>query len=187
MLMTVPRADLLHLLAAYAPTDPDELRYRTEMLDLAAVAHDPFDRHEYAPGHFTASAFVIHPDGDRVLLVHHGRIGIWVQPGGHVDPDDARLIEAAAREVTEETGVVDLTPIGDGIVDVDVHVFPEGSGQPRHLHYDLRFGFVAGSGTLAATEEVRDCRWVTPEQLVALGVDRSVLRPVGRLLGGGRG
>ena len=70
---------------------------------------------------------------------------------------------------------------------MDVHVFPEGSGQPRHLHFDLRFGFVAGSETLAATEEVRDCRWVTPEELAALGVDRSVLRPVGRLLGGGPG
>ena len=32
--------------------------------------------------------------------------------------------------------------------------------------------------------EVRDCRWVRPDELVALGVDRSVLRPVGRLLGG---
>ncbi len=155
-----------------------------EMLDLAAVAHNPFDRQGYAPGHFTASAFVIHPDGDRVLLIHHGKIGIWVQPGGHVDPEDEGLLAAASREVTEETGVTDLSPIGDGLVDVDIHVFPEGSGQPRHLHFDLRFGFVAGSGDLAATAEVRDCRWVTPDELVALGVDRSVLRPVGRLLGG---
>ena len=185
--MTPSRSDLLYLLTAYAPSDPDEQRYRTEMLDLAAVAHDPFDRHEYAPGHFTASAFVIHPNGDRVLLVHHGKIGIWVQPGGHVDPGDANLIEAAAREVAEETGVADLTPIRGGIIDIDVHVFPEGSGQPRHLHYDVRFGFVAGSDALAATGEVRDCRWVTPEELVALGVDRSVLRPVRRLLGGDPG
>lgn len=181
--MSPPRTQLLRLLTAYSPGDPDEQRYRAAMLDLAAVAHDPFDRHEYLPGHFTASAFVIHPDGDRLLLVHHDKIGIWVQPGGHVEPDDGSLIEAAAREVAEETGVSRLTPIGDAIVDVDVHVFPAGSGQPRHLHFDLRFGFVAGSGTIAATEEVRDCRWVTSAELAALGVDRSVLRPVGRLLG----
>ena len=180
----IERSELIRLLTSYSPVDADEQRYRIEMLDRAAVAHDPFNRQDYAPGHFTASAFVIHPDGDRVLVIHHGKIGIWVQPGGHVDPDDERLLTAAAREATEETGVTDLTPIGDGLVDVDIHVFPEGSGQPRHLHFDLRFGFVAGSGDLAITPEVRDCRWVTPRELIALGVDRSVLRPVGRLLGG---
>ena len=94
--MSTRRAQLLHLLTSYSPADPDEQRYRVEMLDLAAVAHDPFDRHEYTPGHFTASAFVIHPKGDRVLMIHHGKIGIWVQPGGHVDPDDAGLLAAAA-------------------------------------------------------------------------------------------
>ncbi len=177
------RAALLRLLTAYAPTDPDEQRYRMQMLEVAAVALDPFDRHGYAPGHFTASAFIVHPEGDRALLIHHGKIGIWVQPGGHVDPGDTGLIEAARREVEEETGVADLTPITEGLFDIDVHEFPETLGQPRHLHFDLRFGFVAGNGILAATAEVLDCRWVRYDELAALGAGRSVYRPVGRLLG----
>ena len=181
--MTPPRAELLRLLTAYSSVEHDEQRYRLQMLEAAAVAVDPFDRHEYAPGHFTASAFIIHPDGDRVLLIHHGKIGIWVQPGGHVDPDDPGLIAAAMREVAEETGVADLTPIGDGLFDIDVHEFPESPGQPRHLHFDLRFGFVAGSGVLAPTDEVKDCRWVRLDELEGLGVGRSVIRPVSRLLG----
>lgn len=181
--MTPSRSELLHLLTSYSPADHDEQRYRMQMLEAAAVAVDPFDRGEYVPGHFTASAFIIHPEGDRVLLIHHGKIGIWVQPGGHIDPDDAGLIEAAMREVAEETGVADPTPIGDGLFDIDVHEFPETAGQPRHLHFDLRFGFVAGGGVLAATEEVRDCRWVRLDELDDLGVGRSVTRPVSRLLG----
>jgi 8-oxo-dGTP pyrophosphatase MutT (NUDIX family) len=181
--MSPPRTELLRLLTSYAPTDEDEVRYRMQMLDVAAVAIDPFDRHEYSPGHFTASAFILHPQGDRALLIHHGKIGIWVQPGGHVDPDDPGLMEAAIREVAEETGMADLTPITEGLFDIDVHVFPEGPEQPRHLHFDLRFGFVAGTGTLAATAEVRDCRWVRFDELADLRVGRSVTRPVGRLLG----
>jgi 8-oxo-dGTP pyrophosphatase MutT (NUDIX family) len=153
------------------------------MLDLAAAAVDAFGRDQYTPGHFTSSAFVLHPEGDRVLLIHHGKIGIWVQPGGHVDPDDVSLVEAARREVAEETGISDLTPIGGGLFDIDIHPFPETATQPHHFHYDLRFGFVAGSETIDATDEVRDCRWVAWEELAALEVGRSVTRPVGRLLG----
>jgi 8-oxo-dGTP pyrophosphatase MutT (NUDIX family) len=181
--VTPSRSELLRLLTSYTPADPDEQRYRMEMLDVAAVAHDPFSRDEYTPGHFTSSAFVLHPAGERVLLVHHGKLGIWVQPGGHIEPGDSGILEAAMREAVEETGVTGLTPITDGLFDIDVHVFPEGSGQPRHLHMDLRFAFVAASGDLAGTDEVRDCRWVGLEDLAALGVARSVHRPVGRLLG----
>lgn len=179
----IPRSALLVLLTAYSPSEPDEQSYRLQMLDLAAAAVDPFGRDQYTPGHFTASAFVVHPDGDRVLLIHHGKIGIWVQPGGHVDPTDTDLIEAARREVAEETGITELHPIADGLFDIDVHVFPESPGQPRHLHFDLRFGFVAGDAAITPVDEVRDCRWVAWEDLASLGAGRSVLRPVGRLLG----
>lgn len=176
------RDELISLLTRYSPTDEDELAYRLQMLDVAAAAVDPFGRDQYSPGHFTASAFVLHPGGERVLLVHHGTIGIWVQPGGHVDPDDTDLMTAARREVAEETGITDLTPITDGLFDIDVHEFPAGS-QPYHHHYDLRFGFVAGGTAITAVAEVRDCRWVAWDELAALKAGRSVLRPVGRLLG----
>lgn len=53
--------------------------------------------------HFTASAVVL-DDQDRVLLVHHNKIGLYLYPGGHVDPNEAPA-EAALREVLEETGV----------------------------------------------------------------------------------
>jgi 8-oxo-dGTP pyrophosphatase MutT (NUDIX family) len=181
--VTDRRPHLLRLLTEYEPSDPDEQAYRLRALDLAAAAHDPFDRHSYRPGHFTASGFVLHPAGDRVLFVHHALLGIWVQPGGHVDPGDATPVDAARREISEETGIADLTPISEQVFDLDVHTFPEGSGQPEHLHFDLRFAFVAGDDSLAPTAEVLEARWVSAAELDGLGVDRSVRRPVGKLLG----
>ncbi len=177
------RSDLLRLLTAYEPTDKDEQRYRLEMLDLAAVAHDPFDRFQYEPGHFTASGFVIHPAGDRVLLIHHAKIGAWLQPGGHIDSGDPSPLAAATREITEETGVDALMPVTEAIADVDIHVFPGRADQPEHRHFDLRFAFVATRADLMSNHEVLEARWVDLDEVGRLNSDRSVMRPVVKLLG----
>lgn len=176
------RGDLIALLTGYEPSDPEEQDYRIRMLDLAAVAHDPFRRTEYDPGHFTASGFVVHPDGDRLLLIHHARLGIWVQPGGHVDPGDPSLLEAARREIFEETGIGRLHPVTEGLVDIDIHRFGPSGDQPEHLHFDVRFAFVADRADLRPNAEVLEAVWVRQEDLAGLTVDRSVIRPAAKLL-----
>lgn len=177
------RSELIALLTAYEPTDAEEQDYRSRMLDLAAAAHDPFRRTHYVPGHFTASGFVLHPGGDRILLVHHALLGIWVQPGGHIDPADRSMIDAARREIVEETGLTDMTPAAEGLVDVDIHEFGASGDQPDHLHYDVRFAFVASEDALAPNTEVLEAVWVGLDDLAGLGVDRSVTRPAAKLLG----
>lgn len=179
------RLDLIALLTAYSPTASDEQAARLEMLDLAAVALDPFDRTAYEPGHFTASAFVLDPDEERVLLIHHAKIGSWLQPGGHIDPDDSSPLLAARREVEEETGLSGLLAVTESIVDLDIHVFPERGEQPTHRHYDVRFAFVASSRALTPNHEVRDAMWATFADVERLNPDRSMLRPIERLLGHG--
>lgn len=53
--------------------------------------------------HFTATAFVVR--GDATLLHWHRRLGQWMPPGGHIEPDEDPAA-AALREVHEETGLV---------------------------------------------------------------------------------
>lgn len=180
--MTDRRAELLGLLTGYLPTDEDEKEYRLQMLDLAAAALDPFDRQSYTPGHFTASGFVLHPDGDRILLIHHAKIGAWLQPGGHIDPDDPHPLAAASREIAEETGLTGLVPVTGSIIDVDVHVFPARGDQPEHRHFDVRFAFVATSADLDHNHEAHDARWVRLDQLSEFDADLSLTRPFGKLL-----
>jgi 8-oxo-dGTP pyrophosphatase MutT (NUDIX family) len=51
----------------------------------------------------SASGLVFDDDG-RVLLVQHSTHGLWVVPGGAVDPDETPQ-DAVVREVWEETGL----------------------------------------------------------------------------------
>jgi 8-oxo-dGTP pyrophosphatase MutT (NUDIX family) len=57
--------------------------------------------------HFTVSGFVSH--GGRTAL-HWHRLGLWLPPGGHIEPNEDP-IEAVRREVLEETGIeVEVLP-----------------------------------------------------------------------------
>ena len=90
-------------------------------------------------GHITASGLVI-KDG-HVLLIHHPYIKQWFQPGGHID-DGEMPLEAAIREVFEETGVVcEPANFNHDPIDIDVHAIPANpnKGEDMHLHIDLLF------------------------------------------------
>jgi 8-oxo-dGTP pyrophosphatase MutT (NUDIX family) len=153
---------------------PSELRPFTDLLDSSA---DVFARDHYRPGHITGSAFVVHPSRSALALVHHDKLDLWVQPGGHVEPEDDTVADGARREVMEEIGLNRVEPLG--LIDVDVHVFPKRTPQPRHLHFDIRYAFRAGEERTRAGEGVRDLRWVAKEE--ALAMDESVARAVRRL------
>jgi 8-oxo-dGTP pyrophosphatase MutT (NUDIX family) len=148
-------------------------------LELARSS-DPTDRDRFSPGHFTASGFVVSPDGSSLLLIHHRRLDRWLQPGGHIDPGDASPITAAAREVREETGV-SVEPILSDLIDLDIHPIPPRSPEPAHEHFDLRFAFRALDETLVGDDEVLDAIWVPWDDLDAYAVDGSVTRATAAL------
>jgi 8-oxo-dGTP pyrophosphatase MutT (NUDIX family) len=167
----------------YAPTDPRELGFRERMFALLAAA-EPFSRKSFEPGHFTASAFVLSPERDRVLLILHKKLGRWLQPGGHLEASDASPFEAARREVTEETGLVELSPLGDGLFDIDVHAIPARPDEPAHEHFDLRIVLGARSLTVTENDEVEGIRWVPLMEMDAITTDESVRRAVRKLRAG---
>lgn len=173
------RFELLQLLEGYSPTREEESAY-AQMDVLARESGDVLSRYHFDPGHFTASGFVVSDRGKGLLLVLHRRLGMWLQPGGHIEPEDEDLWAAARREIAEETGLTDLTPIGNGVFDVDVHHIPAARGEPGHEHHDVRFLF-SSHGEASAGDGVTDIAWVPPEAIAGFSTDRSVLRAAAKL------
>ena len=107
----------------------------TAFLEAFDRLADPFDQ-TLDPVHVTGSAFVVGERG--VVLLRHKRLGMWLQPGGHIDPGETPW-DAARREAIEETGLdVDFAEVGDDGVPVLAHVDVHAGGR-GHTHLDLRF------------------------------------------------
>jgi 8-oxo-dGTP pyrophosphatase MutT (NUDIX family) len=124
---------------AHAPIDEVEKDSCAELLLALGCLTAPFDEHAQAT-HVTGSAIVT--DGaDQVVLHRHKRLGIWLQPGGHVDGTETP-VEAASRETVEETGLVTSHPDGrPTLLHVDAHPGPRG-----HRHLDVRYLLIADPG-----------------------------------------
>ncbi|OAH14471.1 NUDIX hydrolase [Streptomyces jeddahensis] len=123
-------------------------------------------------GHITASALVIDPQHERVLLTLHGKLRMWLQMGGHCEPGDATLADAALREATEESGVPGLTLLGGGPVRLDRHL------TPCAWHLDVQYAALAPAGAVEAiSDESLDLRWFGYDE-VADVADESVVRLV---------
>jgi 8-oxo-dGTP pyrophosphatase MutT (NUDIX family) len=121
----------------------------------------PFDEHA-GPVHVTASAVVCGPRG--TLLHRHKRLGLWLQPGGHINDGEAPW-DAAVREAAEETGIVTTHPHhAPMLFHVDVH-----PGAKGHTHLDLRYLVMAGDVDCAPPiGESPCCRWFTWKEAMAI-------------------
>ena len=179
--MSVCRAKFESALRAHAPGCDAEASHRERMLELVGVAGDPFSRRHFEPGHFTASAFVLSPDEKSMLFIHHGKLHTWVQPGGHIDADDADVHAAARREVAEETGLTDLQPVGTGVFDLDIHPIPPLGSEPAHEHFDVRYLLRSATWEFTAGDEVHHAKWIALSQVAGRVSDASCLRAVGKI------
>ncbi|HTM43299.1 MAG TPA: NUDIX hydrolase [Polyangiaceae bacterium] len=175
------RAGVRQLLHAYAPSDARELAFRTQMLQLTESPGDPFSREHFTPGHFTASAFILSPDRKAVLLIHHQKLARWLQPGGHLEPEDDSVLATAEREVREEVNLAEVSLGHEGIFDIDVHPIPQWKSEAAHQHFDVRFLFVAKTVDFTASSEVTAGRWFPLTDLGEIASDESVRRALRKL------
>lgn len=174
---------LLEQLKNYQPFDDHERAMTNRLQSFLQNAQDqnPFARDLVgaAPehGHVTGSAWIVNPEYSRVVLLHHGKLGKWVQPGGHCD-GQSDVLAVSLRETEEETGL-QSTPAGAGIFDIDVHEIPEYWNTPAHLHFDVRYLLVADSAQeVLCSHESKAVRWVSLEEALELSGEESVARMV---------
>jgi 8-oxo-dGTP pyrophosphatase MutT (NUDIX family) len=132
----------------------------------------------------TASAFVVRDDfpEPRLLLHMHKKLGVLLQPGGHVELNENPW-QAIEHELREESGYTFdqlevLQPAGSlqSITNAELHPMPvvvnthDFDSEGTHKHTDISFAFVAHGEPLFAPAdgESRDLRWLSVEQLNAL-------------------
>lgn len=173
MISSTDPAVARRLVLSVPPGLPEMEAHRRHILDLIDALPAPADRMA-RPGHLTGSALVLDSTGERILVLLHHKLGIWVQPGGHAD-GETNLVAVALREATEETGINGLL-IDPIPVDLDVHQVAPPAEDP-HLHLDVRFLVTAPPGAMPQrNQESDDIRWVVPDELPGLGADAGLIR-----------
>ena len=141
-------------IARYEPFNEQEMRDKAVILRFLEENDNAFLR-ENLIAHMTASAWVVNPKRDKVLMVYHRIYDSWSWTGGHADGEED-LLAVALREVTEETGVTHVRPVSKDIfsletLTVDGHE-KRGEYVPSHLHLNLTYLLEADD-----TEVLRVC------------------------------
>lgn len=171
------RERLITLLQGHTPADATEQAMTQATIEFVRAYPDCFDR-SLLIGHVTGSAWIVSPDREQVLLIHHRKLDRWLQPGGHAD-GDPDVASVALREAQEETGLTSLKIIGDGIFDVDIHEIPLRKGVPAHLHYDIRFLLEADpSEAFGDSDEITNIQWFSLKNVKIMDDSESILRMV---------
>lgn len=130
-------------LVGYQAATEEQQQLRAQFL-AHLEQHDDAVWKSGPPVHLTTSTFVYSADLRSVLLVLHGKAKLWLQPGGHLEPEDADLPAAALREATEETGITDLQLL-PGIAHLDRHPLADAFGRCQE-HLDVRYAAIAPQG-----------------------------------------
>jgi len=132
-----------------------------------------------ATGHITAGTLVVDPPRKRVLLTLHAKLGMWLQMGGHCEPEDTTVAGTALREGAEESGIEGLRLLVPRPVQLDRHL------TPCAWHLDVQYAAVAPPGAVEAiSDESLDLRWFGYDEVadVADGSVRSLLARTRALL-----
>ena len=128
-------------IARYVPFNEQEARDKALILRFLEQNDDAFLR-ENRIAHMTASAWVVNPARDRVLMVYHKIYDSWSWTGGHAD-GETDLLSVALREVTEETGVRSVRPVSPEIFSLEVLTVDghekRGEYVSSHLHLNVTY------------------------------------------------
>lgn len=142
--------DLLLLeLDSYLQYFKDE-RKRQETLSAFLKKHNDTEIRDWNnfDGHVVASGFLYAKKEKKFLCLYHKDLKMYLYPGGHIEEIDNTVLEAAKREIYEETGIDHVEPFifSNKIfpIDIDTHIIPynERLKLSSHYHFDFRYLFL---------------------------------------------
>lgn len=173
---------LLSLVAEYQKIYQAEDAYvSSALMDQLASDDNMFDRKNFT-GHITSSGLILNQSFDKILLINHKFLQMWLQPGGHVE-GRGELYKEAAREITEETALeaFELHPwhqnnhLLDVPFSIDSHNIPasEKKHEAAHVHHDFTYLFVGDGGQKLSrqVEEVDAAKWFEIDEVAGLNTD----------------
>ena len=169
------RNQLLELLNNYFPLDQEECIAKKRMLAFIKQYPNCFER-SLEVGHITASAWLLNKDESKVLLMHHAKLQLWVQLGGHCD-GESDVLAVAIKEAQEESGILNIVPVSSEIFDIDIHLIPENKKEKAHYHYDVRFLVrVDSDQDFVKNNESLELKWFDKDRSQLPTQNRSVVR-----------
>lgn len=173
---------ILTALKKYNTTFEDEVSFIQKTINFIKSTPNCFDR-SHLEGHVTGSAWLLSPDGTKILLTHHKKLNRWLQFGGHSD-GESNTWNVALREATEESGIQNIQFVSSDIFDVDVHTIPENSkkNEPEHIHYDIRFLLRAPTEMFTVSDESNLLKWFTFQELSVMAEKEEISLSMKRMM-----
>lgn len=161
--------EFLSQLDSYKPYNDQETHIKKVMMDFIARNEDAFCR-ENQIAHMTTSAWIVNKDRTKVLMAYHNIYKSWGWLGGHAD-GDRDLLRVIKKEVAEESGLTNISPLHDGIYGINILTVEahekRGKYVNAHLHLDVEFLFEADEADAVRMkpDENSGVAWIAIEKI----------------------
>lgn len=158
------------VLETYQPQDSQEAKDKVYMLEQITLYGDRWLDRDCPGGHLTVGAFLVNPQRDQVLFIHHKLRHTWSWAGGHMD-GVANPLQVAIKEAQEETGLKEVTPISSLPLAILVCHVPEhvrkGQVVDAHEHSIFSYGFEVNpqERLILNSQETNDIAWFPIEEI----------------------
>ena len=151
----------------YTPFNEQEEKDKEQFLKFIDTFDDVLTR-DNTFGHFTASAFVVNKERNKMVVVYHIINDGWIYPGGHADGEE-NFLSVAIREVEEETGlkakILDNNIYSIQSLPVKGHI-KHGKYVSAHLHLDILYIMEADDKIplIYREDESKGVKWIPFEE-----------------------
>lgn len=132
---------IIEEIKGYIPYNELEERDKEVIIKCLETYPDIFYRSNPV-AHMTASAWVINPSRDKILMAYHNIYGSFSWLGGHCD-GETDCLKVALREVQEESGIQNVRALSDKILSLEALTvnghYKKGKFVSSHLHLNVTY------------------------------------------------